>query len=302
MKEESWALEMANSMTGFGRGEASGHGYHFTIELKSVNHRFFEASIRLPRNMLSFEERIRKLLQEKIQRGRIDVFINVKETEEKKRLVKVDKDLALSYDKTLKELAIALEAPYETDIYRLTALPEVLAVEDEEMNLELLWETLRGAVSEALIGFTEMRQIEGEKLIGDLLKRLEIISNEKDQISSLSESMVPDYQNRLRERIQLLLGENSLLDEARLANEVAIFADRVSITEELVRLQSHLDQARQTLQSTEPVGRKLDFLVQEMNREINTIGSKANNLSIAQRVVEVKSELEKIREQVQNLE
>ncbi|HVJ50530.1 YicC/YloC family endoribonuclease [Desulfitobacterium sp.] len=293
---------MANSMTGFGRGEASGHGYQFTVELKSVNHRFFEASIRVPRNMMSFEERIRKLLQEKIQRGRLDVYVNVKETEEKKRLVKVDKDLALSYDKTLKELAFSLEAPYETDIYRLTALPEVLAVEDEELDLELLWETLHGAVSDALNVFLEMRQIEGKKLAEDLLKRLEVILTEKDQISSFAESMVPDYQGRLRERIQLLLGENSVLDEARLANEVAVFADRVSITEELVRLQSHLDQGRQTLQSPEKVGRKLDFLVQEMNREINTIGSKANNLSIAQLVVEVKSELEKIREQVQNLE
>lgn len=295
-------IEMANSMTGFGRGEASGHGYNFTVELKSVNHRFFEASIRIPRNMISFEERIRKLLQEKIQRGRIDVFVNIKETEEKKRLVKLDKDLVLSYDKTLKELALTLKTSYETDIYRLTSLPEVLTVEDEEMDLELLWETLSEAVSEALVGFIEMRKIEGEKLVKDLLKRLNIISNEKEQIAGFSETMVPEYQERLRERIQLLLGENSVVDEARLANEVAIFADRVSITEELVRLQSHLDQARQALRGTDPVGRKLDFLVQEMNREINTIGSKANNLNIAQHVVEVKSELEKIREQVQNLE
>ena len=293
---------MANSMTGFGRGEASGHGYQFTVELKSVNHRFFEASIRLPRNMLSFEERIRKLLQEKIQRGRLDVFINVKETEEKKRLVKVDKDLALSYDKTLKELALALEAPYETDIYRLSALPEVLAIEDELMDFELLWAVLKIAVNAALNGFMEMRQLEGEKLVGDLLNRLHSILNEKDQIASFSETMVTDYQGRLRERIQLLLSENAVLDETRLANEVAFFADRISITEELVRLQSHLDQCRRTLQGTEPVGRKLDFLVQEMNREINTIGSKANNLNIAQRVVELKSELEKIREQIQNLE
>lgn len=293
---------MANSMTGFGRGEASGHGYHFTVELKSVNHRFFEASIRLPRNMMSFEERIRKLLQERVQRGRVDVFINIKETEEKKRLVKVDKDLALSYDKTLKELALALETSYNTDIYRLTSLPEVLTVEDDEIDLELLWEALRAAVSEAITGFIEMRQTEGEKLVADLLNRLDVITHAKAEISVFAENMVPEYQGRLRERIQLLLGENSVLDEARLANEVAIFADRVSITEELVRLHSHLDQARQTLQSTEPVGRKLDFLVQEMNREINTIGSKANNLGIAQHVLEVKSELEKIREQVQNIE
>lgn len=293
---------MANSMTGFGRGEASGEGYQFTVELKSVNHRFFEASIRLPRNMMSFEERIRKLLQAKIQRGRIDVFVNVKETEEKKRLVKVDKELALSYDKTLKELALALKTPYETDIYRLVTLPEVLDVEDEEIDLEHIWEILSSAVNEALNGYNTMRQVEGEKLIHDLLKRLDRISTIKDQISTFSDSMVSDYQGRLRDRIQLLLSENTVLDEARLANEVAIFADRVSITEELVRLQSHLDQGSHTLQGIEPVGRKLDFLVQEMNREINTIGSKANNINIAQLVVEVKSELEKIREQIQNLE
>lgn len=295
-------FKMANSMTGFGRGEASGYGYHFTVELKAVNHRFFEAAIRMPRNLNLLEERIRKILQGKIQRGRLDVYVNVKETEEKKRLVKVDKDLALSYDKTLKELARALEAPYETDIYRLAALPEVLLVEDPETDLELLWEPLSKAVSEALNGFVQMRQIEGEKLAKDLLQRVHIIEEEKNKIAGFSDTVVTDYQNRLRERIQVLLGDSQILDEARLATEVALFADRVSITEELVRLQSHLDQCRHALQSYEPVGRKLDFLVQEMNREINTIGSKANNLDITQRVVQIKSELEKIREQVQNLE
>jgi uncharacterized protein (TIGR00255 family) len=293
---------MANSMTGFGRGEASGYGYHFTIELKAVNHRFFEASIRMPRNLNVLEERIRKILQEKIQRGRIDVFVNVKETEEKKRLVKVDKDLALSYDKTLKELAYALEAPYETDIYRLASLPEVLSVEDPETDLELLWEPLSRAASEALNGFVQMRQMEGEKLAEDLLHRLHTIMEAKDQVAGYTDTVVSDYQNRLRERIQVLLGESVVLDEAKLANEVAFFADRASITEELVRLQSHIDQSREALKSTEAVGRKLDFLVQEMNREINTIGSKANNLNIAQLVVLMKSELEKVREQVQNLE
>ena len=289
-------------MTGFGRGEASGHGYHFTVELKAVNHRFFEVSVRMPRNLNILEERIRKILQEKVQRGRIDVYINIKENEEKKRLVKVDKDLVLSYDKTLKELAIALEAAYETDIYRLAALPEVLLIEDQEMDLDLLWEPLCIAVTEALDGFLKMRKVEGGKLAGDLLERLHILQEEKDKIYNFSETFVEDYQNRLSERIQTLLGESTILDEARLANEVAFFADRVSITEELVRLESHFDQCRQALQSTVPIGRKLDFLVQEMNREVNTIGSKANNLNISQCVVQMKSELEKIREQVQNLE
>lgn len=293
---------MANSMTGFGRGEASGHGYHFTVELKAVNHRFFEVSVRMPRNLNVLEERIRKILQGKIQRGRIDVFINVKEIEEKKRLVKVDKDLALSYDKTLKDLAFTLKTPYETDIYRLAALPEVFSVEDLETDFELLWEPLSGATTEALHGFVQMRQVEGERLAEDLLNRLHTIMEAKDEIAGYSDTVVLDYQGRLRERIQVLLGESAILDEAKLASEVAFFADRVSITEELVRLQSHIDQCQEALKSTEAVGRKLDFLVQEMNREINTIGSKANNLNISQLVVQMKSELEKIREQVQNLE
>ncbi|MEL1134173.1 YicC/YloC family endoribonuclease [Desulfitobacterium sp. THU1] len=293
---------MANSMTGFGRGEASGYGYQFTIELKAVNHRFFEAAVRMPRHLNSLEDRIRKILQGKINRGRIDVFVNVKETEEKKRLAKVDKDLALSYDKTLKELATALNTTYETDIYRLAALPEVFSVEDAEIDLELIWEPLSLAVSEALAGFIAMRQLEGGRLAEDLLERLHIIKNAKDEIAGYTDSIVADYQTRLQERIEVLLGDKAILDEARLANEVAFFADRASITEELVRLQSHMDQCQEALNSSEPVGRKLDFLVQEMNREINTIGSKANNISITQHVVQMKSELEKIREQVQNLE
>jgi len=295
-------LEMANSMTGFGRGEASGYGYQFTIELKAVNHRFFETSVRMPRHLNSLEDRIRKILQSKINRGRIDVFVNVKETEEKKRLVKVDKDLALSYDKTLKELALALNTPYETDIYRLAALPEVFSVEDTDIDLELIWEPLGRAVTEALDGFVAMRKVEGEGLAEDLLSRLHTIMLAKEKIAGYSDTIVIDYQTRLQERIEVLLGDKVILDEARLANEVAFFADRVSITEELVRLQSHIDQCREALKSSEPVGRKLDFLVQEMNREINTIGSKANNLNITQHVVQMKSELEKIREQVQNLE
>ena len=293
---------MANSMTGFGRGEASGNGYQFTVELKGVNHRFLEISIRLPRNYLGLEEQVRKTIQEKIQRGRLEVYVNVKETEEKKRLVKVDKDLALSYDKTLKELALALDTPYETDIYRLASLPEVLNIEEPETDAELLWETMSKALTEALDRFIEMRQAEGQKLTEDLLRRLHIISEETVKIAGFADSVVTDYQTRLKERIQVLLGDSVVLDEARLANEVAFFADRVSIAEELVRLQSHIAQSKFALASTEPVGRKLDFLVQEMNREVNTIGSKANNLSIAQSVVFIKSELEKVREQVQNIE
>lgn len=292
---------MANSMTGFGRGEASGSGYQFSIELKSVNHRFLEVVVRTPRNFSSFEERIRKTLQDKFQRGRIEVHVNVVETEERKRLVKVDNDLALSYDKTLKDLALALHTAYETDIYRLVTFPEVLSVVEPEIDLDALWGTCAEALLKATDGFGQMRRSEGEKLTIDLLQRLDLIAENLHTIAERAPYVVTDYQERLQERLQMLLGEVEL-DGVRLANEVVYFADRASITEELVRFDSHLAQSREGLQSSEPVGRKLDFLVQEMNREINTIGSKANDLKIGQQVIRVKSELEKVREQIQNLE
>ena len=292
---------MAYSMTGFGRGESSGAGYQFSIELKSVNHRFLEIIVRSPRNFSSFEERIRKTLQERFQRGRIEVHVNVVETEGKKRLVKVDKDLALSYDKTLKDLALALQTAYETDIYRLVTLPEVLSVIEPEIDLDTLWSTCAESLLKACEGFGQMRRTEGEKLTIDLLQRLDLITESLQSIAERAPYVVKDYQERLQERLRTLLDEVEL-DATRLANEVVYFADRASITEELVRFDSHLTQSREGLRSSDPVGRKLDFLVQEMNREVNTIGSKANDLRIGQQVVNVKSELEKIREQIQNLE
>ena len=292
---------MANSMTGFGRGEASVGGYQFSIEVRSVNHRFLEIIVRTPRHLIGFEEQIRKTLQGKFQRGRIEVHVNVVETEGMKRLVKVDKDLALSYDKTLKDLALTLNTAYETDIYRLVAFPEVLSVESSELALDTLWGACAEALSRATDCFGQMRSIEGEKLTNDLLLRLDLITRYLKLIAKRAPSVVTDYQARLQERIQSLMGEVEL-DETRLVNEVAYFADRASIAEELVRFESHLAQGRDALRSNDSVGRRLDFLVQEMNREINTIGSKANDLQIGQQVVSVKSELEKVREQIQNLE
>lgn len=288
-------------MTGFGRGEARENGYQFTLELKSVNHRFLEVVVRLPKIYGGFEDRIRKVIQQNVQRGRIEVNLNITETQEKKRLVKVDKDLALSYDNTLKELAFALKTVYESDVYRLASLPEVLTVEEPEIDLDILWEVCSQALALALEGFTTMRSVEGQKLTEDILRRLNYLSIEIEKVTARSDQVVVDYQKRLKERIQVLVGE-SIMDEARIANEVAIFADRASITEELVRLDSHLMQSRLAFKNDEPIGRKLDFMIQEMNREINTIGSKANDLVISQIVVILKSELEKVREQIQNIE
>ncbi|MHB8124249.1 MAG: YicC/YloC family endoribonuclease [Desulfitobacteriaceae bacterium] len=292
---------MANSMTGFGRGEARGYGYQFTLELKAVNHRFLEVVVRLPKIYGGFEDRIRKVIQQNVQRGRIEVYLNISETQEKKRLVKVDKELALSYDKTLKELALALKTVYEPDIYRLASLPEVLTVEELEMDFDILWEVCSQSLALALDGFVTMRRVEGQKLTEDILRRLNFLSTEIEKIAERSDQVVVDYQKRLKERIQVLVGE-SIMDEARMVNEVAIFAERASITEELVRLDSHLMQSRLAFKNNESIGRKLDFIIQEMNREINTIGSKANDLVISQIVVILKSELEKVREQIQNIE
>ncbi|MFZ3102946.1 MAG: YicC/YloC family endoribonuclease [Desulfitobacteriaceae bacterium] len=292
---------MVNSMTGFGRGEARGKGYQFTLELKAVNHRFLEIVVRLPKTYGGFEDRIRKVIQQNVQRGRIEVYLNITETQEKKRMVKLDKDLALSYDNTLKELAFALKTVYEPDVYRLASLPEVLTVEEPEIDLEILWDVCLQALALALNGFVMMRSVEGQKLTEDILRRLNFLSTEIEKVTARSDQVVVDYQKRLKERIQILVGE-AIMDEVRMANEVAIFAERASITEELVRLDSHLIQSRLAFEKDEPIGRKLDFMIQEMNREINTIGSKANDLVIAQIVVILKSELEKVREQIQNIE
>ena len=292
---------MVNSMTGYGRGEGEGAGKQLVIELKSVNNRYLETLVRLPRQYNPMEEKIKRLVQERVSRGRVEVYCNFKESADIKRNIKVDKDLALAYDKALRDLAAILGSHYTPDVHRLIVLPEVTTLEEKEEDLEGIWEVCRQTLSLALTAFVEMRGQEGNRLKQDLLHRLIKIEQSIEQITVREPQVVKDYQEKLRQRISDLLGEVPL-DENRLANEVAVFADRVSIAEELVRLASHLEQFRTSLNLQEPVGRKLDFLTQELNREINTIGSKSNDLEIGRAVVEVKSEIEKIREQVQNIE
>lgn len=292
---------MLNSMTGFGRGEAKDLGYHFSVEMKSVNYRFQETIVKMPRTFLSFEDTIRKIIQEKVKRGRVEIYVNLKETEERKRMVKVDKDLTLKYDISLKELAQSLNTTYHTDIYRLVNLPEVLSIEEEEIEAEILWPVLENAIQLALAQLLDMRLQEGERLESDLRQRIVLMQQLAQAIADRAPKVVIEYQEKLREKLKDLLG-NVEIDESRVAMEVALLADKASIDEEVVRLKSHLEEFAQTLSSSEPVGRKLDFLVQEMNREINTVGSKANDLEITKLVVEGKSELEKIREQIQNIE
>ena len=292
---------MVKSMTGFGRAEAKGLGYSFSIEMKSVNHRYLEVMVKLPRFFNALEDNIRKTIQNIIQRGRIEVYINVKETEEKKRLVKVDKELALSYDNSLKELAQALGTVYQADVYRLSSLPDVLNVEEEELDIEAFWVVLEKGLNDALENLIRMRRDEGNRLADDVDNRLGMLHKQVQDIAERAPQVVSDYRERLNYKLNLMLTD-SVIDENRLAMEVVLFADRAAIDEELVRLESHLEQFRQALTATESIGRKLDFLVQELNREINTIGSKANDLVISRIVVEAKSEMEKIREQIQNIE
>lgn len=292
---------MVNSMTGFGRGEAEGDGFYFSVEIKAVNHRFLEISVKQPRSFLMFEELIRKKVQERLQRGRIEIYINIKEIEERQRIVKVDKELSLAYDNSLRELAKELKIGYITDVFQLISLPEVLSLEEEEIEEELLFPVLEKALDKALNELVFMREREGERLKKDLEEKIQNLKRLTGEIRARAPQISVEYRERLQERLADLLSDTTL-DESRLAMEVALLADKASVDEELVRLESHLEEFGVILASTEPIGRRLDFLVQEMNREINTIGSKANDLTITRQVLESKSELEKIREQIQNIE
>lgn len=292
---------MPSSMTGYGRGQSQGFGRRITVEMKSVNHRFLEIQVKLPRQYNPFEEKVKNLIKEAVVRGRVDTYINIEETEEIPRSVKVDKELAIAYYNSLKELGELLQIPQNISLFELCQLPDVLKVEEQELDLEDFWQVVEEAVSMALKGMTAMRETEGRQLAEDLRHRGDNIRSSLAIIEGRSAIMTDLYRQKLLERLQELHIDVAI-DEQRVAMEVAILAERSAITEELVRMKSHLKQLATTLESSEPMGRKLDFLVQELHREINTIGSKAGDLEISHQVVEVKSELEKIREQVQNLE
>lgn len=292
---------MPNSMTGYGRGQSQGLGKRVSVEMKSVNHRFLEIQVKLPKQYQALEEKAKSLIKKHISRGRVDTFINIEETEESQRIVKVDKELAMAYYNSLKELGEFLKIPLNITLFEVCQLPDVIEIQEAELDLETFWQVVEEALLAAVNALVEMRQVEGEELAKDLIQRQQSIWEIVDKIEGRSRVMPKIYQERIQERLQELLAEVPV-DDQRIAMEVAILAERSAIDEELVRLRSHLTQLGNNLNATEPIGRKLDFLVQELNREINTIGSKANDLEISQYVVEVKSELEKIREQVQNLE
>lgn len=291
---------MISSMTGFGRAKVESDAFQITVEMKSVNHRFLEMNIRLPKQMMVFEDKIRKLIAEQVGRGRIEVSIIVEGEGLVERKLRVDWSLLEQYKLIMEEAKGKFQLQDSITLQQLIAMPEVTAIEEVENVNEAFEHSLYEAVRRAASMLKTMRDGEGERLHKDLEHRLQGIYTCVRSIVPYAPSVIQKYRERLENRLKEL--HNQELEEQRLLTEIAVFADRCDIHEELVRLQSHLEQFQETLQSKEPVGRKLDFIMQEMHREINTIGSKANDLTISKYVVEMKNNLEKIREQVQNIE
>jgi uncharacterized protein (TIGR00255 family) len=292
---------MIRSMTGYGRGIHQDENREFQVEIKTVNHRYTDISIKMPRQILSLEERVREMVTKNLLRGKIDVYISYKNTSESSKVVFIDEAVASSYLDAVKSLRDKFDLKDDISVSLISQYPEVFRLESIQEDEDILWNVLQVAVQNALDALIKMREIEGEMLKNDLIAKATDLYSVIEQIASRAPEVVKEYKIKLENRIRELL-EQQTIDEARMATEVAFFADRCSIDEELVRLRSHIHQLVDTLNLEEPVGRKLDFIIQEINREVNTIGSKANDLEITKNVVELKSGIEKIREQVQNIE
>ena len=293
---------MIKSMTSFGRAQGEeGKGYLFSIEMKSVNNRYLDLNIRMPKFMISLEEEIRKIINTRLNRGKVDVFINYKSYDKASAMPKLNLEVAKGYYNCLNELQKEFNIENDITVSKLANFPEVLTLEEEEENLDEVLKEIKPLIEVSLDKMLEMRIREGEKLKEDILVKLNDIEEKVKTIEGFAEDLPKTYKQRLEERLsELTKGLN--VDEERIAVEVAIFADKVAIDEEVIRLKSHIGQMRKTLNLEEPVGRKLDFIVQEMNRETNTIGSKANDINITNIVIDIKNLIEKIREQVQNIE
>lgn len=293
--------EVIKSMTGFGRCEIAKGERKITVEMKSVNHRYLDVSIKMPKKLNFFEAAIRRELKDYIQRGKVDVFIAYEDFTESNMCVKYNKDLAAEYMKYLGQMAEDFGLDNDVRVSTLSRYPEVLGMEEQTIDEEELWLLLQEAVRGAAQGFVETRVKEGENLKNDLLAKLDGMLVHVDYITERSPQIVTEYRQKLEERVKELLGD-AKVDEGRLLMEVTVFADKVCVDEELVRLKSHIETTRDNLVQGGSIGRKLDFIAQEMNREANTILSKTSDLEISNRAIELKTEIEKVREQIQNIE
>ena len=296
-------IHIAKSMTAYGRSTANTGGKNITVEIKSVNSRYFDPSIKITRSYSFLEEKIKSYIQNCISRGKVDFWLGIEVVENIGCNISLDKAYASSYLKALEELRDEFSLKDDISVMRVASNRDIFVFTQPEEDLEKTWEEVRPFVDEALNRFTEMREKEGANLVKDLLEKKENIQKLVALISEKSKTCVVTHREKLEARIkQILEGYQIAIDEQRILTESAIFADKIAIDEELVRLSSHFSAFDEILTSNEPIGRKLDFLVQEMNRETNTIGSKCNDSEIAHWVVDIKCEIEKIREQVQNLE
>ena len=293
------------SMTGYGRGTASLEGRELTIELKSVNNRFLDIGMKLPRQLSFLEDGLRKLLNDNLSRGHVDVFVNYRNLRSDSKTVRVDEALLRAYLASARESAKALDLVDDLTLSKALTLPDVTTILPADEDQQALTELATTAMTEAIEGLKAMRLKEGERLKLDLNARMDTMTGYAAAIEKRAPAVAEEYRTKLTARVEELLGETlgeTEVDRARLATEVAIFADRAAIDEEIVRLNTHLIHFRELLEADEPVGRKMDFLVQEMNRECNTVGSKANDAELTSIVLLSKAEIEKLREQIQNIE
>ncbi|TYS70653.1 YicC family protein [Sutcliffiella horikoshii] len=291
---------MVKSMTGFGRAEATQGPYQILVEMKSVNHRFCEINIRMPKQFLAMEETMKKVVSSYLQRGRIEMFITIEGQDTQDKHLNVDWELLSAYIDSIHKVKDRYQISGSIEINDILKLENVFTIMETQTGMEAIGELLLEQIHSASKQLVAMRSAEGDQLKKDIITHLNFIGTMSEQLAELCPTVVEAYRLRLEKKLKEYLG--SQIDEQRILAEAAIFADKADINEELKRINSHLGQFTQSLHSTGPVGRKLDFLVQELNREVNTIGSKANNANIANLVVEMKACLEKIKEQVQNIE
>ena len=288
-------------MTGFGRAKLEKESREYLIEIRSVNHKYSDITVKLPRNLLYLEDKIRKAVLNRVSRGKIDVYVTYSNYGIEGKNVIINKELAKMYIEGLNQLAEETGIASGFRATEISKLPDVLNVQVEEDNSDIIWNELSECLENALDNFIDMRAIEGNKIKKDLETRLESLEKNVDEIFQYSTGLVKEYVVKLEERIKEIL-QTDVVDQTRLAQEVVIYSDKCSIEEELTRLRSHIMQFKLLLEKEEPCGKKLDFLVQEMNRETNTIGSKSGKLEITNLVIELKTQIEDIREQIQNIE
>ncbi len=292
---------MIKSMTGFGRAEHCDEKRKITVELKSVNHRYLDVNIKMPKKLSFFETSIRNLLKEYIQRGKVDVYISYEDYTEDNFSLKYNRDMARAYLKYLNDMSREFGLENDIRVSVLSRYPEVFTLEEQEIDEDELWNDLEAVVRSACEGFVASRLSEGENLKNDLIGKLDTMLNYVDTIEKRAPAIIEEYRKKVNDRVKDMLAD-AKIDESRILTEVTLFADRICVDEEIVRLKSHIESTRDTLRAGGSVGRKLDFIAQEMNREANTILSKSTDLSTSNVAIDLKTDIEKVREQIQNIE